>query len=551
MLTAGFDAVKSNWRDASRSAARETPASPLLLVRSLSRRYLFVLLAVALLVTVDQALIQPRLVLLNFYAPAINIAGRQRMLSQNITKQVLALATRSSDDEARVRCGQLLVAIEEWTTAHQGLLQGSPALGLEPVADARIAAALRMLEPKQEAIQSAATLIAAPPDSSEVSSSAIAAALETVLSEEPLYLAGMERVVGMLEKSAGRQVDYLRLGGVAAMLAVFGLLVGLYFAVLRPALNLIRRQIGSLADSESRHRILAELLADARDKLEARVEERTSELVATNRALKHEIAERKEIEKRMRELSVELAHASRVTALGQLATGLAHEINQPLASITNYADVLELSIGNGMLDVGQTRSTVAQLKQAALRAGRIVRRMRNFMRPASGNGVVLELNEVVREVCDLCRPQVEQADVRLSTDLAEGTTFVKAEALEIQQVLVNLVQNAAQAMGACPRARREINIRTYVASESATVEVADTGPGFPGKSAEDAFAPFFSTKPEGLGMGLAISRAILERYQGRLWGHNRDTGGAIVGFCLPLVVTNESQTCSPADCICR
>jgi two-component system, LuxR family, sensor kinase FixL len=542
--------ANSRSADGPRTAS-ERRSGAVLLVHSLSRRYLFVLLAVALLVMVDQAIIQPQLVRLNFYAPAINVAGRQRMLSQNITKHALALATRPGGDEASVRREQLLIAIDEWTAAHQGLLDGSRSLGLEPIADAHIAAALQALEPKLDAIRSAANQIATARAASEISPPTTSAALETVLSEEPRYLEGMERVVGMLEASAGRQVDFLRWCGVAAMLAIFGLLVGMYFVVLRPALNLIRAQIGSLADSESQHRVMAELLAEARDDLEARVEVRTRELVATNRALQHEIAEREAAEKRMRELSVELAHASRVTALGQFATGLAHEINQPLASIANYADMLEVSADNGTLDAGQTRSTVAQLKQAALRAGRIVRRMRNFVRPTSGKGIVLELNELVREVCDLCRPQLEQADVRLSTDLAAGATFVTAEALEIQQVLVNLVQNAVQALAESPRAQREIKIRTCVASASAFVEVTDTGPGFPPGAAEDAFAPFFTSKPEGLGMGLAISRTILDRYQGRLWGHNRDTGGATVAFCLPLVATNESQAGSSPDCICR
>ncbi len=101
-----------------------------------------------------------------------------------------------------------------------------------------------------------------------------------------------------------------------------------------------------------------------------------------------------------------------------MATGLAHEINQPLASITNYADVLELSAEDGTLDPAQTRSTVAQLKRAALRAGQIVRRMRNFVRPGTGQGTLVDLNDLVREVCDLCRPQLEQADVQLTTCLS-------------------------------------------------------------------------------------------------------------------------------------
>ncbi len=297
--------------------------------------------------------------------------------------------------------------------------------------------------------------------------------------------------------------------------------------------------------------MLAGLLSEARDELESRVKERTGELVEANRALEHEITEREAAEKRMRELSAGLAHASRVTALGQLATGLAHEINQPLASITNYADVLELSAENGTLDAAQASSTIRQLKRSALCAGQIVRRMRNFVRHGSGQRMLVELNDLIREVCDLCRPQLEQADVHLAASLSSNATSVVAEPLEIQQVLVNLVQNAAQALAECPREKRRIDIRTYTARGSVFVEFTDSGPGFPTGSAEKSFAPFFSTKPEGLGMGLAISRTILERHQGRLWGQNRDSGGAVVSFSLPLPPAHEPQSSQSTDCICR
>ncbi len=213
--------------------------------------------------------------------------------------------------------------------------------------------------------------------------------------------------------------------------------------------------------------------------------------------------------------------------------------------------MLELSAENGTLGSKQTSATIAQLKRTALRAGQIVRRMRNFVRSGSGQAAVVELNELVRDVCDLCLPQLEQANVRLTARLAASATSVRAEPLEIQQVLVNLVQNAAQASASCPREQRQIDIRTDVDSRRVLVEVADAGPGFPAGSVEEAFTPFFTTKPEGLGMGLAISRTILERYQGRLWGDNRAGGGAVVSFSLPFVATDESHASRSTDCVCR
>ena len=129
-----------------------------------------------------------------------------------------------------------------------------------------------------------------------------------------------------------------------AMTAVIVLLAGVYFLVLQPAAGLIRSQVEKLAASDTRHRLLAEMLSEARDTLELRVAERTKELLAANVALEREMTERQGVEMRMRELSADLAHASRVTALGQLATGLAHEINQPLATVANHAGTLELML---------------------------------------------------------------------------------------------------------------------------------------------------------------------------------------------------------------
>lgn len=522
------------------------PANPQLLVRSLARRYLFVLLAVACLVMVDQAIIQPQLVRLNLFAPAINVAGRQRMLSQNIAKHSLALAAQPRVPAAAARRERLKSLVDQWEAAHQGLLEGSVALGLEPLADAPAASALRALEPAMISIRSAALALA----ESEMYAPAQQAALETILSAEPRYLHGMEQVVEMLTTAAGRRVDFLRAAGIGLMIVALALLAGAYAVVVRPALGLIRRQIAGLARSEARHRRLSALLEQSRHELELRVTQRTAELLAANRTLRHEIAERAAAERRTHALSEALAHASRVTALGQLATGLAHEINQPLATIANYADVLELAADAGSADRNETRETVAQLKRAALRAGQIVRRMRNFIQRTSGAAHPVEVNPLVREVCELCRPQLKQAEVRLGVELTEAPTFVLADALEIQQVLVNLVQNAVQALEECPSERREIQLRSYLDSEQVHVELADTGPGFRGKVAE-AFAPFVTSKPEGLGMGLAITRTILDRYHGRLWGRDRDRGGAVVGFSLPLATTHECSACTPADCVCR
>ena len=517
------------------------------LVRPLSRRYLFVLMSVAALVLVDQAILQPLLVRLNFYAPVINLAGRQRMLSQKVTKEVLSLVATDDATVRAFRRQELLKALEQWTVAHRALLDGDRATGVQGVQPS-IGAALHRIEPAFEAIRTAASAIAA--DGSPPGMSSTSKAVSIILDQEPVYLRGMETVVAMLEESAKARVAWLRGCGVVAMTAVILLLVGVYFLVLRPAANLIRSQVEEIAASDTRHRLLAEMLSEARDTLELRVAERTSELIAANAALQREIAERQAVELRMRELSTELAHASRVTALGQLATGLAHEINQPLATVANHAGTLELALARACPSEEEPQRLVTQIQQAALRAGAIVRRMRNFVRRGGVQAAPVDLNELIREVSELCQSELLDARVQFTLDLAPEPVVVLADAVQIQQVLVNLIHNAIQAMASSAVATRELRIGTIVGPLEVGVAVEDSGPGFPSEKIRNCFQPFFSTKAEGLGMGLAISRTIIEQHQGRMWSENRESGGAVVRFSLPHLHAHDTNTEQQSHCVC-
>ncbi len=287
------------------------------LVRPLSRRYLLVLASVAGLVLVDQAILQPLLVQLNFYAPVINMAGRQRMLSQKVTKEVLAIVA-TGEESSTARRDDLRGALAQWAEAHRNLLAEDQAAGLQPLAPS-IRSAIVGVDPAFRAMRTAANQIAdSGPQTTAVE---LRRAVSMVLEQEPMYLSGMEQVVAQLERSAQARVAWLRACGLAAMLAVLVLLVAVYFLVLQPAATLIRRQVEQLAISESRHRQLAEMLGEARDQLELRVAERTQDLSHANLALEREMAERQAAEFRMRELSNELAHLSRVTALGNLRQG--------------------------------------------------------------------------------------------------------------------------------------------------------------------------------------------------------------------------------------
>lgn len=516
------------------------------LVRPLSRRYLFALTAVAALVLIDQAILQPLLVQLNLNAPVINLAGRQRMLSQKVTKEALALVATQDAAVREARRDELRRSLERWSAAHRTLLDGDVAQGVQPV-DPQIAMAIGQVEPAHEAILAAAREIA---DESTASPSVASAAVVTILEQEPTYLSGMEAVVAMLEQSARTQVAWLRGCGLAVMTSIMILLVGVYYGVLRPATQLIREQVEQLAKSDSRHRQLADMLREARDRLELRVAERTSELSTANAALEREMAERQAAESRMRELSTELAHVARVSSLGELATGLAHEINQPLATVANYAGTLELALERACPSDPEPRRLVGQIQQASLRAGAIVRRMRNFVRGAAVQAAPVELNDLVRDVSELCRYEISAANVTLTLELTPQSVLVLADGLQVQQVLVNLIQNAIQAMASASALQRSLRISTEVNTHEVVITVADTGPGFAAEDAEKCFEPFFSTKAEGLGMGLAISRSIIQQHQGRIWSENRGAGGAVVGFSLPITHAHDTSQEQHAHCVC-
>ncbi len=538
------------------SPANNTAASPTgsdpqrwaqALVGPLSRRYVVALALVAALVLLDQAILQPLLVQLNFSAPAVNLAGRQRMLSQKIIKAALALEMTAGDEDRQSRRAELSGALERWEAAHRALLHGDEGSNIQPV-DRPIAESIRQIEPAFSAIGSAAKEILAEPAPRGALSMSPAAA--RILELEPVYLGGMERAVAQLEAAARTRVALLRACGLVAMLAILALLVAVYFVVLRPAVTLIGTQVEQVAASDARHRQLAAMLSEARDTLELRVSERTAELREANAALQREMNQRQTAELRMRALSAELAHASRVTALGQLATGLAHEINQPLATVANEAGTLELVLGETLPAESEPRQLVARIQQAALRAGSIVRRMRNFVRRGEVQTQRVDLNLLVGEVCELCRPELREAEVRLSLELATEPVLVSADPVQVQQVLVNLVRNAVQAMAAAPTGTRALRIATRIDVSEVALSISDSGPGLPVEIVDGNFQPFVTSKLEGLGLGLAISRFILEQHQGRLWSRNREPAGAVVGFNLPRLAQHDTSTKHRAHCVC-
>jgi C4-dicarboxylate-specific signal transduction histidine kinase len=280
---------------------------------------------------------------------------------------------------------------------------------------------------------------------------------------------------------------------------------------------------------------------------------RTRELSNTLASLRHEIAAREKSERRNQRLASELAHASRVSMMGHLSAGLAHEVNQPLATIANYVEACDVELDR-LHDppiAPRLRSYLDLTKKAALRAGQIVRRMRDFVRPNEPYVADVEINDLVREVVELCRVEANHTGSEILLRLTEQPAVVAADAIQIQQVLVNLVQNALQAMRDCPRNERRIEIFTDIASDSVQVEVVDTGPGYDTSDTEAVFAPFFTTKHDGLGIGLSICRAIIEQHAGTIWAEAAPGSGAKVCFTLPLSENHVEPARSYSECVCR
>jgi two-component system sensor kinase FixL len=485
------------------------------LVRRLSGRYLFVLLAVAALIAADQAVIQPLLVRMNVFAPVINLAGRQRMLSQKLAKA--ALAMQAADDPAlkSARRTELRDSLAEWSTAHDALQHGAADLNVPRIHSPAIEKAWAELQPDFDAMQAAARqlLAASPADD---------AALSALIQHEAPFLSTMERIVKLLEAEASSQLLQLRTLALAISAAIVGLLIGLGGFVVRPATRAIRDQV---------------------DQLEARVAGRTKELDAALASLRHEIHEREESESRNRTLAAQLAHADRVESLGRLAAGLAHELNQPLGAITNYAEACDATLEAPWDEriPGRLQGYLRQLRQASLRAGSIIRRIRNFVRPGGSSVVAVDMATLVAEVVDLCRPEVAQREVELDLELPVDEVPVLADAIQIQQVLVNLVQNALEAMSNSPPQRRRLAIRMSTANDGVQVDVIDSGPGLAGVEPEALFAPFHTTKTEGLGIGLSICRSIIEQHQGTIWAKSLPGAGAQFSFALPLAVEHAPQ----------
>jgi C4-dicarboxylate-specific signal transduction histidine kinase len=238
-------------------------------------------------------------------------------------------------------------------------------------------------------------------------------------------------------------------------------------------------------------------------------------------------------EEALRRVQAELAHVARVTTLGELTASIAHELNQPIGSTLLDAQAALHWLAAQPPDLDEVRQSLANIIAAAKRAGDITGRYRDLIKKTPHRADRLDINYAIREVVELTRPEAVKNDVLVQMELADGLPHVKGDKVELQQVVLNLIMNAVEAMSTVAKGARELVISTTRADADVMVTVWDSGLGLPESDVERIFQPFHTTKQGGLGMGLSISRSIIEAHGGRLWASANAPRGAIFQFTLP------------------
>jgi C4-dicarboxylate-specific signal transduction histidine kinase len=253
-----------------------------------------------------------------------------------------------------------------------------------------------------------------------------------------------------------------------------------------------------------------------------------------------DVTERKRAEEALRQAQGDLARINRATTMGELTASLAHEVSQPISGTMTNANVCLRSLGSDKPDLDLVRTAVTRIARDAQRAAGIIARIRSQFEKSVPNQESLNVNEIIPETVALLRDQAARYNISVRTELAADLPQIVGDRVQLQQVAMNLIVNSIEAMKDVEGIRELIIMSQRAENQQILVSVSDTGPGFPPQLAEQIFDPFFTTKPHGTGMGLRISRSIVESHGGRLWAEAAAGGGATFFLNLPAALPSHS-----------
>lgn len=254
-----------------------------------------------------------------------------------------------------------------------------------------------------------------------------------------------------------------------------------------------------------------------------------------------DISARKKTEHQLEEARERLAHVARLSTMGEMASGIAHEVNQPLTAIATYANACRRILQNGRADDPDLVEGLTQISGEARRAGEIIHRLRDMVLRRPSERRSCAINAVVLDVIRLAEVDTRQHDTRLEVQLHQVLPAVQIDPVQIQQVVLNLIRNATDAMETTESTRRLVRVRTSPARDrEIQIDVSDNGIGVPSDTSE-LYNPFFTTKAAGIGLGLSISRSIVESHGGRLWHSDNPGGGTTFHFTLPVALGESHE----------
>jgi C4-dicarboxylate-specific signal transduction histidine kinase len=281
-------------------------------------------------------------------------------------------------------------------------------------------------------------------------------------------------------------------------------------------------------------RRIEDSLRQARDELEIRVAERTIELKKANDALLNQIEEQRRTEEALQKTRTELARVSRITTIGELTASIAHEVNQPLAAIVANADACVAWLALENPNLVEARAAAERTTMGATRASDVIRRIRSLINKETPERAHVQMNDVVQEVAALVDGQASRNNVVLEMELARELLPVLGDRIQLQQVMLNLMMNGIEAMTGVSDRPRQLMIRSRLAeAEQICISIQDSGVGVKAENIARLFEPFFTTRSQGVGMGLPISRSIIEAHGGRLWVESTENQGTVFQFTLP------------------